>query len=69
MNQGILNESKVLKGLFGDDLFIKAQTDQTNMLESLRRNNQLRVNRNSGIIGSAAVAVTSVIKPNTFFGA
>lgn len=66
--QGILNESKILKGLFGDDLFIKAQTEQTNMLETYRKNNQIGIERKSGILSSLGAAATSTIKANTFFG-
>lgn len=66
--QGLLNESRILKGLFGDDLVIKAQTEQTNVLETYRKNNQLGIDRKSGIIGSLGTAATSTIKANTFFG-
>lgn len=66
--QGVLNESRVLKGLFGDDLVIKAQTEQTNMLENYRRNNQLGIERKTGIIGTFTSSGTTTIKANTFFG-
>jgi len=67
--QGLLNESRILKGLFGDDLVIKAQTEQTNMLETFRKNNHLGIERKSGILSSIGAATTSTIKTNTFFGA
>jgi hypothetical protein len=66
--QGLPNESRILKGLFGDDLVIKAQTEQTNMLETFRKSNQLGIERKSGILSSIGAATTSTIKANTFFG-
>ncbi len=66
--QGLLTESRILKGLFGNDLVIKAQNEQTTMLEGYRKNNQLGIDRGSGIIGAIGAAATSTIKSNTFFG-
>ena len=62
-----MNEGKILKGLFGDELFMKAQTQQSNMLESYRKNNQLGMDRASGILGTIG-AGTTALKTNTFFG-
>lgn len=64
---GLIQESKTLKGLFGDDLFIKAQTGQVKMTEELRQSRALGVNRSTGILSSLGAGVTSV-KPNTFHG-
>jgi hypothetical protein len=66
--QGVVTEGRILKGLFGNDLFTKAQTEQTHFIESLRENKQLGVNRTSGILSAAGTAATTVIKSNTFFG-
>jgi hypothetical protein len=66
--QGVVTEGRILKGLFGNDLFTKAQTEQTHFIESLRENKQLGVNRTSGILSAAGTAATTAIKSNTFFG-
>lgn len=65
--QGVLNEGRILKGLFGDELFMKAQTKQSDMLESYRKSNQLGMDRASGILGTIG-AGTTALKTNTFFG-
>ncbi len=66
---GVIEESKILKGLFGDDLYIKAQKHQTERLEKLRKSNQLGVTRNTGVLGSLGTStLVSPVKANTFFG-
>jgi hypothetical protein len=66
--KGLLNESKILKGLFGDDLVIKAAKEQVNTLEAYRQNNQLGIERKSGILTTLGTFATTSIKTNTFFG-
>ncbi len=66
--QGVLNESRVFKGLFGEDVFLKAQADQTNMIETTRNKNLLGINRRSGILGAISTASAIPVKANTFFG-
>lgn len=68
MQHGITEEGIILKGLFGEDIFKKAQFNQTSNIESLRSNNQLGVNRNTGILSSARSVGAAAIKANTFFG-
>ncbi|MFH6937071.1 cyclic GMP-AMP synthase DncV-like nucleotidyltransferase [Flavobacterium sp. FlaQc-30] len=65
---GIISEGRILKGLFGDELYFKAQTSQADIIEKSRNANQLGINRNSGIIGAAGTVSTSLVKTNTFFG-
>lgn len=65
---GIITEGKILKGLFGDDLYLKAQTSQVDIIEKARNANQLGIDRNSGIIGGIGAASTTSVKANTFFG-
>ena len=67
-NQGVVNESRILKGLFGDTLFFKAQNAQTIMLENSRRNGALAMNIKTGVLSGASSAMATIIKPNTFFG-
>lgn len=65
---GIISESRILKGLFGDDLYLRAQESQANIIEKARSANELGINRNTGMLGSAGVVATSTVKSNTFFG-
>lgn len=65
--QGILSEGRILKGLFGDDVFARAQTKQTAIVESYRSQNKLGVNKTSGVLSSSG-AGTAAIKSNTFYG-
>lgn len=65
--QGVPTEGMILKGLFGDDVLVKAQKRQTDILETYRSKNLLGVNRNTGILSSSVASATS-LKPNTFFG-
>lgn len=68
IQHGILSEGLVLKGLFGDDIFINAQKSQSMMVEELRKNKSLGTERNTGIISSLSSAGTTALKSNTFFG-
>lgn len=65
---GVITESRILKGLFGDDLFINAQREQTTLLESYRKAQNLGVNRDSGNIVKVGAVGTVILKSNTFFG-
>jgi hypothetical protein len=67
-DNGVLPESRILKSLFGDELFSKAQTNQALMLEKMRREKSLGVSRSTGILTSALAGVTSAVKGNTFYG-
>jgi hypothetical protein len=66
--QGVLTESKILRGLFGDDLFLRAQTSQAKGIEQLREKKAIGINKGTGIISSIGTAATMPIKTNTFFG-
>lgn len=68
MQNGVIEEGRIMKGLFGDDIFKKAQSSQTNLIEEIRKNNRLGVSRTAGIISSASSLGISAIKSNTFFG-
>lgn len=63
----VLKESTILKGLFGDDLFVKAQRNQAMSVELLRRRNELAIDKKSGILTSVGASAIP-IKANTFFG-
>ncbi len=64
---GMMTDSRILKGLFGDDLLIKAQKNQTEMIDSFRKNKSLGINRTTGMMSSVGTSAAS-IKTNTFFG-
>jgi hypothetical protein len=66
---GILAEGRILKGLFGDDLFANAQKGQTTLLESYRKDKNLGVSRETGSLVAASTAASIPVKTNTFFGA
>lgn len=65
---GVINESKILKGLFGEELFNKVQANQTILLEQMRKDNKLGINRATGNLVTAGAALSTSIKNNTFFG-
>jgi hypothetical protein len=65
---GVLTESRILKGLFGDDLFTKAQREQTTLLESYRKAQNLGISRETGNMVKAGTVASAVVKSNTFFG-
>ncbi len=65
---GVITESRILKGLFGEDVLMKAQKGQTEMLESYRKNNLLGISKQTGILSSIATVSTTAIKTNTFYG-
>ncbi len=68
MQNGVLEEGIIMKGLFGNDIFRKAQTSQTERIEALRISKDLGVTRNTGMLTSASSVGTAAIKSNTFFG-
>ena len=67
-DHGIPEEGNILKGLFGNDVFNKAQTGQAAVLDGLRKNNSLGATRKTGILSSVGTIGTATIKTNTFFG-
>lgn len=68
MEQGIITEGAVLKGLFGDGVFGNAQVKQTTLIEQARQNRSLGAIRNTGILTSSRSVDSASIKSNTFFG-
>lgn len=68
MQQGVMNEGVILKGLFGDDIFTKAQIHQSILIEELRKSKSLAAARDTGILSSASSIACVTVKPNTFFG-
>jgi len=65
---GLLEEGDVMKGLFGDDIFTRAQIGQAKVIDKLRKSKSLGITRNTGILTSTTSAATAPIRSNTFFG-
>ncbi|MCK9220678.1 MAG: nucleotidyltransferase [Bacteroidales bacterium] len=65
---GVLEEGDIMKGLFGNETFVKAQTNQTLFLEGLRKQRDLGINRVSGTLTNLGSIGASTIKSNTFYG-
>lgn len=68
LENGVVAESAIFKNLFGEDLFNKAQSNQTLLIEEMRKAGSLNINRSTGSILSSASVISSTIKPNTFYG-
>jgi hypothetical protein len=68
MQHGVINEGVILKGLFGDDVFTKAQTKQSMLIEELRKSKSLGAERKTGILSSINSLGAASLKTNTFFG-
>lgn len=68
MQHGVMEEGNIMKGLFGDDIFNKAQTSQAKMIEEVRKSKELGASRTTGILSSVGSLGAATIKSNTFFG-
>ncbi len=68
LQNDVIEEGIIMKGLFGDDIFRKAQINQTTRIEALRKSKDLGVTRNTGMLTSATSVGAAAIKSNTFFG-
>lgn len=64
---GLIEEGNTLKGLFGNDILIKAHTRQTEALETYRTESRLSISNPTGILTSIGMGASKV-KSNTFFG-
>lgn len=67
-DNGIVDDSKILKGLFGENVYVNAQKRQTENIEKLRKSKSLGVDRKTGALTALGAATTTTIKSNTFFG-
>lgn len=65
--QGLVNESRTLKGLFGEDAYNGGAEIRVKQMNAMREAGKLRQDRNTGILTSSTVAST-IIKPTTFYG-
>ncbi|MCF2445396.1 nucleotidyltransferase [Dyadobacter sp. CY345] len=67
LQQGVLTESRILKGLFGEDIYNDATSAAMSQISNARASKSLYQIPASGILTSQPVS-RSIIKPNTFFG-
>lgn len=65
---GVIPEGKILKGLFGDELYFGAQASQANIIEEARNTSHLGIDRVTGSLTSLGLISTSAVKTNTFYG-
>ena len=67
LERGILSESRILKGLFGEDLYIQAANASMDEVSSYRSSKTLYQIPSTGVLSSRAVA-NGGVKQNTFYG-
>jgi hypothetical protein len=65
---GLLDESRIFKGLFGEQLIENVQLRESQRIEARRKNGDLGILRNSGIIAGNINPNTESVSKNTFFG-
>lgn len=65
---GVITEAVILKNLFGDDLYTRAQASQTDVIDKARNSNQLGIGKKTETISSLVAPIIAPIKTNTFFG-
>lgn len=68
LGRGVVDESVIMKSLFGDDLYTNALLNQSIPIGDLRSQKKLGISKNSGILSPIAEVGTVSIKSNTFFG-
>lgn len=68
LENGVINEGYVMKGLFGGDIFLKAQREQAHQIERIRKSNELATARATGILIPVGAVSSSPVKQNTFYG-
>lgn len=65
---GVITEARILKDLFGDDLYLRAQTSQADVIDKARHSDQLGISKKTETISSLVAPIIAPIKSNTFFG-
>ncbi|MCW5519403.1 nucleotidyltransferase [Aureitalea sp. L0-47] len=65
---GVIEEAKTIKGLFGEKAFLRAQDSQVDLLEKARKTRNIGINTTTGIIAGSTSATMKPIKENTFYG-
>lgn len=65
---GVIEEAIIYRGLFGGKLFERVQLKESNIIQEMRSNGYLGVNKETGIISTTKNPKSNQIKQNTFFG-
>lgn len=68
MGNGVPEEGAIMKGLFGNELYEQASVRQTQAVDYARKNKNLAISRQSGILTSTMSSAASKVAPNTFYG-
>ncbi|MBI1227805.1 MAG: hypothetical protein GC192_21400 [Bacteroidetes bacterium] len=66
--QGMVGESKILKGLFGDDLYGRGIKRQAGLVNDMRGSQLLGTSNSTGNLSSIILPAVTPTKRNTFFG-
>ena len=67
-DNGVVTESKVLKGLFGEKLFLESHLSQLFLLEQARKNNNLFIDSKNGNLTNNEETQNKKVYKNTFYG-
>lgn len=65
---GIIEESNIFKGLFGDKLVERVQLKESEVIGNSRKQNDLGIVRKTGVLSSSVNKKNDSVKKNTFFG-
>ena len=65
---GVIEENKIFKGLFGDKLVERVQLRESDIIGGMRKNGNLGIIRDTGIISNSVSTKNESVKKNTFFG-
>jgi hypothetical protein len=66
-DNGIIEESNILKGILGEQIFNESLKEQTLITEKYRSKGQIFTSNKSGTIGSSNIS-SNPVKKNTFYG-
>ena len=67
-DNGVLEEANILKGLFGESAFLRAQNSQVNYIEKARISSEIGINTKTGILTESLAIGIKKVRSNTFFG-
>lgn len=65
---GVIEESRIFKGLFGEKLVERTQKIESEIIGDLRNNDGLGIVTGSGVLSNSSDVRNSIVKENTFFG-
>lgn len=65
---GIIEEAKIFKGLFGEKLVERVQLRESEMVGGLRKNGGLGIIKDTGVLSNSFSSQNTSIHKNTFYG-